>query len=173
MMEFRNNFLSLDGSGNEMVIPTSPQGQMHRTHPYSRFKLIQSYEQLASFMSEAKPFALCQYRHDYIILQMMQMSPGTTMVEYLLFGESSGSFTDPTLIDLAPWLPVDKYTPMDGQRVLAYVCEKTEKGECLYATATVKVYNTQKGFGFNDENIKVLYWKPISFPNEFTSSQYK
>lgn len=161
-------FIDLSGGGTYVAIPNSAKGHLYRTHPHSQFRLFTNHERLCQFLDSAKPFAECNFNDDYIILQVMQHEASQgTLVEFLKFGNLNGVFTDPTAFDLAPWIPIEKDLPANGQRVLVFVGEKSEKGDYLYTYIDMKIYDAQKGFRFDNENIKVSFWKPLSPPEGF------
>ena len=164
-----NEYLTLDLTigGKCICIHKPVSGHIHRSHPCSEFRFFNNAEELCDFINNSKSFADCRFANDYIILQVMQGEGQGTFVEVLRFGKMNGQIPDPTAFDLAPWIPIEKDLPANGQRVLVFVGEKSEKGDYLYTYIDMKIYDAQKGFRFDNENIKVSFWKPLSPPEGF------
>lgn len=168
-MESTNEYLTLDltAGGKCICIHKPVSGHIHRTHPCSEFRFFNNAEELCNLINNSKIFANCQFANDYIILQVMQGEGQVFFVELLRYGKMNGQFSDPTAFDLAPWIPIEKDLPANGQRVLVFVGEKSEEGDYLYTNICMKIYDAQKGFQFKNDEIKVLFWKPLSPPEGF------
>lgn len=161
-------FIDLNEVSTRIAIPIPVKGHLHRTHPNSEFRLFHDHHQLCEILDSAKPFAECKFKDDYIILQMMQYEDSHGMlVEFLRFGNLKGKLTDPTCFDLAPWIPMEKEQPMDGQMVTFYKGRINESGEREFLSVGNAKYYTEDRFMNASNDSEVVYWKPLSPPEGF------
>lgn len=162
-------FIDLSGGGTYVAIPNSTKGHLCRTHAHSQFRLFTNHERLCQFLDLAKPFAECNFNDDYIILQVIlhEASQGT-LVEFLKFGNLNGVFTDPTAFDLAPWVPMEKYVPTEGQMVIVYKGQITDSGDREFLGLSTGKYHATDSFMNKTCESEVLFWKPLSRPEGFS-----
>lgn len=161
-------FIDLSGGGTYVAIPNSAKGHLYRTHPHSQFRLFTNHERLCQFLDSAKPFAECNFNDDYIILQVMQHEASQgTLVEFLKFGNLNGVFTDPTAFDLAPWIPMEKERPTEGQMVIVYKGKITESGERVFINLLTGKYHADDIYMNKNKDSQVVFWKPLSRPEGF------
>lgn len=161
-------FIDLSGGGTYFAIPNSAKGHLYRTHAHSQFRLFANHERLCQFLDSAKAFAECHFKDDYIILQVMQHEASQgTLVEFLKFGILNGVFTDPIVFDLAPWVPMEKEPPMEGQMVIVYKGQITESGDREFLGLSTGRYHAEDSFMNKTCESEVLFWKPLSAPEGF------
>lgn len=161
-------FIDLNGGGTYFAIPNSTKGHLYRTHAHSQFRLFTNHERLCLFLDSAKAFAECNFNDDYIILQVMQHEASQgTLVEFLKFGNLNGVFTDPTAFDLAPWVPMEKERPVDGQMVIVYKGKITESGEREFISVHEGKYYENDIYMNKNKDSQVVFWKPLSPPEGF------
>lgn len=161
-------FIDLSGGGTYFAIPNSAKGHLYRTHAHSQFRLFFNHERLYQFLDSAKPFSECNFNDDYIILQMMQHEESQgTLVEFLKFGNLNGKFTDPTAFDLAPWVPMEKERPVDGQMVIVYKGQIAKSGEREFLGLSTGKYHAEDSFMNKGSESEVVFWKPLSPPEGF------
>lgn len=161
--------MDLNGGDTAIVIPKPAKGHLYRTHPNSEFRLFHDHHQLCEILDSAKPFAECKFKDDYIILQMMQYEDFHGMlVEFLRFGNLKGKLTDPTCFDLAPWVPMEKERPVDGQMVIVYKGKITESGERVFINLHEGKYHADDIYMNKNKDSQVVYWKPLSAPEGFS-----
>lgn len=162
-------FIDLNGGGTYFAIPNSTKGHLYRTHAHSQFRLFFNHERLCQFLDLAKAFAECKFNDDYIILQVMQHEASQgTLVEFLKFGNLNGVFTDPTAFDLAPWVPMEKERPVDGQMVLVYKGKITESGDREFINLLNGKYHASDIYMNKNKDSQVVFWKPLSPPGGFS-----
>ena len=161
-------FIDLNEVSTRIAIPIPVKGHLHRTHPNSEFCLFFDMERFNRFLESSKPFDECRLKDDYIILQMMQYDATKGMlVEFLKFRNTNVEFTDPTRFDIAPWIPMEKEQPMEGQMVTCYKGRINESGEREFLSVGNAKYYTEDLFMNANEDSEVVYWKPISPPEGF------
>lgn len=162
-------FLDLNGGGTYVAIPKPAKGHLYRTHSHSQFRLFFNNHQLREFLDSAKSFAECRFKDDYIILQMMEHEASQgTLVEFLKFGNLDGAFTDPTAFDLAPWIPMAKQSPSEGQMVIVYKGRITESGERKFFSLYEDKFHAGNPYMDNNEDSLIVFWKPLSPPEGFS-----
>jgi len=161
-------FIDLSGGGTYFAIPNSANGHLYRTHAHSQFRLFTNHERLCQFLDLAKPFAECNFNDDYIILQVMQHEASQgTLVEFLKFGNLNGKIAAPTAFDLAPWIPLEKESPAEGQLVTYYKGRINAFGEREFLSVGNAKYYKEDRFMNANKDLEVVFWKPLSAPEGF------